>query len=107
MAQFTYLVQKLKAIDEGGASLLDNSMLMLASNLYDGDKHGADQMPVVIAGKAGGAMKTGRAIDYNDKGNDNRRACSMYLAMMDRMGVKMDRFGDSDKPLKGFWQDEA
>jgi hypothetical protein len=97
----------MKAIDEGGTSLLDNSMLMMASNLYDGDKHGADQMPIVVAGKAGGAMKTGRVVDYNDKGNDNRRACSMYLSMMDRMGVKLDRFGDSDKRLKGFWADEA
>ena len=64
MKQFTYLVDRMKAIDEGGKSMLDNSMLMLASNLYDGDKHGADQMPIVMAGKAGGAMKTGRVIDY-------------------------------------------
>jgi hypothetical protein len=107
MQQFTYLVERMKAIDEGGTSLLDNSMLMMASNLYDGDKHGADQMPIVMAGKAGGAMKTGRVVDYNDKGNDNRRACSMYLSMMDRMGVRLDRFGDSDKRLQGFWADEA
>jgi Protein of unknown function (DUF1552) len=107
MQQFTYLVERLKAIDEGGTSLLDNSMLMMASNLYDGDKHGADQMPIVLAGKAGGAMKTGRIVDYKDKGDDNRRACSMYLSMMDRMGVHLDRFGDSDKRLKGFWADEA
>jgi hypothetical protein len=107
MQQFTYLVERMKAIDEGGTSLLDNSMLMMASNLYDGDKHGADQMPIVMAGKAGGAMRTGRALDYNDKGNDNRRACSMYLDMMDRVGVKLDRFGDADNRLKGFWKDEA
>lgn len=107
MQQFTYLVERLKAIDEGGQSLLDSSMLMMVSNLYDGDKHGADQMPMVIAGKAGGAMKTGRVIDYSKKGNDDRRACSMYLSMMDRMGVKLDRFGDSDKRLDGFWADPA
>ena len=107
MQQFTYLVERMKAIDEGGTSLLDNSMLMLVSNLYDGDKHGADQMPIVMAGKAGGAMSTGRVVDYNGKGDDNRRACSMYLSMMDRMGVHLDRFGDSDKRLKGFWADEA
>jgi Protein of unknown function (DUF1552) len=105
--QFTYLVERLKAIDEGGTSLLDNSMLMLASNLYDGDKHGADQMPIVLAGKAGGTMKTGRVVDYSKKENPDRRACSMYLSMMDRMGVKMDRFGDADKPLAGLWADEA
>ncbi len=105
--QFTYLVQRLKAIDEGGTSLLDNSMLMMASNLYDGDKHGADQMPIVLAGKAGGEMKTGRVIDYFKKGDDNRRACSLYLSMMDRMGVKLERFGDTDKRLAGLWADEA
>jgi hypothetical protein len=101
--QFAYLVQRLKAIDEGGQSLLDNSMLMFATNLYDGDAHGADQMPMVLAGGAAGGMKTGRVLDYNDKGNENRRACSLYLSMMDRMGVKVDRFGDADKRLDSIW----
>jgi len=102
MQQFAYLLERLKKIDEGGTSLLDNSMLMLASNLFDGDAHGADQMPIVVAGKAGGALKPGRIIDCLDKGNDNRRACSMYVSMMDVMGVKLDRFGDTDKRLEGF-----
>ena len=100
MQQFTYIVQRLKQIDEGGGrSLLDSSMLMFASSLFDGDLHGADQMPIMLAGKAGGALKTGRVLDYLDKGNDNRRACSLYLSMMDHMGVKLDRFGDTDKRL--------
>src|SRR5215468_7217211 len=94
--QFTYLAQRLKEIDEGGASLLNNSILMLASSLFDGDAHSADQLPVVLAGKAGGAIKTGRIVDCLEKGNDNRRACSMYLSMMDVMGVHLDRFGDAD-----------
>jgi hypothetical protein len=50
----------------------------------DGDKHGADQMPIVVADKAGGAMKTGRTIDYSKNHNEDRRACSMYLSMMER-----------------------
>src|SRR6185369_3114718 len=107
MQQFTYLVQRLKAIDEGGTSLLDNSMLLLASSLFDGDAHSAEQLPIVLAGKTGGAMKTGRVIDYLDKGNDNRRACSLYLSMMDKMGVQMERFGDSDKRLENLWSDPA
>ena len=97
--QFTYLAQKMKAIDEGGSTLLDNSMLMFSSNLFDGDTHGADQLPIVLAGKAGGALQTGRMLDYLDKGNDNRRACSLYLSLMDKMGVQLDRFGDTDKRL--------
>lgn len=99
--QFTYLVQRLKAIDEGGSSLLDNSILMFASSLFDGDAHSADQLPIVLAGKAGGALQTGRILDYFDKGNDNRRACSLYLSLSDLMGAPLDRFGDADKRLAG------
>jgi hypothetical protein len=55
----------------------------------------------VLAGGASGALKGGRAIDFLDKGNDNRRACSLYLSIMDQMGVKLDRFGDTDKRLPG------
>jgi len=99
--QFTYLVQRLKGIDEGGTSLLDNSILMFASSLFDGDAHSAEQLPIVLAGKAGGALRTGRILDYLDKGNDNRRACSLYLSLMDLMGARLDRFGDTDKRLAG------
>lgn len=105
--QFTYLVERLKAIDEGGTSLLDNSVLMFASSLFDGDAHGADQLPIVLAGKAGGALQTGRNLNYLDKGNDNRRACSLFLSLMDMMGVQLDRFGDADKRLAGLESDKA
>jgi hypothetical protein len=101
--QFTYLVKRLKEIDEGGASLLDNSILMFASSLFDGDAHSADHLPIVLAGKAGGALRTGRILDYLDKGDDDRRACSLYLSLMDLMGAQLDRFGDTDKRLAGLW----
>lgn len=97
--QFAYLMDRLKSIDEGGQSLLQNSLLMCCSNLFDGDTHGADQMPILLAGQAGGTLKTGRNLDYLERGNENRRASSLYLSIMDRMGVKLDRFGDSDQRL--------
>ena len=100
MAQFAYLVNRLKKIDEGGQSILDNSLLMMCSNLFDGDAHGADQMPIILAGKAGGALRPGRVLDYLERGNENRRACSLYLSMMDIMGVPLDRFGDTSQRLK-------
>jgi hypothetical protein len=105
--QFTYLVQRLKAIDEGGSSLLDNSLLLFASSLFDGDAHSADQLPVVLAGKAGGALQTGRILDYLDKGNENRRACSLYLSIMDILGVPLDRFGDAAQRLAGLTERAA
>ncbi len=97
--QFAYLVGRMKEIDEGGQSLLDNSMLMFCSNFFDGDKHQADHMPILLAGRGGGSLKPGQVLDYMDKTPDDRRACSLYLSLMDRMGVDVPRFGDSDKRL--------
>ena len=97
--QLAYLIRRLKAIDEGGTSLLDNSLLMFCSNLFDGDRHQADEMPILLAGRGGGSLKTGRILDYRDRGDDNRRACSLYLSLMDRLGVPLKQFGDASKPL--------
>jgi hypothetical protein len=98
--QFAYLLKRFKQVDDGGQSLLDSSILLFGSNLFDGDAHGADQMPLLLAGRANGALAPGgRVLDYLDRGNDNRRACSLYLSIMDRMGVALDRFGDTDKRL--------
>ena len=98
ISQFAYLLERMKSIDEGGRSLLDNSMMMCCSNLFDGDRHEADEMPILLAGRGGG-LKPGRVLDYLEKGNDKRRACSLYLSLMDRMGVRLDRFGDTDQRL--------
>ena len=95
VSQFAYLVDRLKQINEGEGSLLDSSMLLFTSNLFDGDSHGADQMPVLLAGKGGGTLRPGQVLDYLEKGDDQRQACSLYLSLMDRMGVKLERFGDA------------
>ena len=97
--QFAYLLKRMKAIDEGGQSMLDYSILMCCSNLFDGDKHQADQMPIVLAGRGGGSLETCRVLNYLDRGDDNRRACSLYLSLMDRMAVHLPRFGDTDRRL--------
>jgi hypothetical protein len=99
--QFAYLVKRMKAIDEGERSLLDNSVLLCCSNLFDGDKHQADEMPMLLAGRAGGRLATGRVLDYLKAGDDNRRACSLYLSLMDLLGAPQARFGDADKSLAG------
>jgi hypothetical protein len=74
-------------------------MLLCCSNLFDGDLHQADEMPMLLAGRGGGSLKTGRILDYRASGDTNRRACSLYLSLMDRMGVELPRFGDSDRRL--------
>jgi hypothetical protein len=97
--QFAYLLDRFKNIDEGGSTLLDNSMLMCCSNLFDGDRHQATEMPILLAGRGGGSLKTGRVLDYAEGGDENRRACSLYLSLMDRMGLSLPSFGDSDRRL--------
>ena len=78
-----------------------NSILMATSSLFDGDAHSAEQLPILLTGKGGGTIKTGRILNYLDKGDDNRKACSLHLSLMDRMGVTLDRFGDATERLEG------
>jgi hypothetical protein len=98
--QFAYLTQRMKEIKEGEGTLLDNSILVATSSLFDGDAHSAEQLPFLITGKGGGTIRPGRVINYLDKGDDNRRACSLHLSLMDRMGVKLERFGDTHRRLE-------
>ena len=70
-----------------------------SSNLFDGDRHQATEMPMLLAGKGGGSLRPGRVLDYRDRGDPNRRACSLYLSLLDRMGVALPRFGDTDRRL--------
>jgi Protein of unknown function (DUF1552) len=99
IAQFAYLTQRMKDIKEGDGSLLDNSILMCASSLFDGDAHGANQLPILLTGKGQGTLKTGRILDYLERPDDQRKACSLHLSLMDRMGVKLDKFGDATAGL--------
>jgi hypothetical protein len=101
LSQMAYLAQKLDAMPEGEGTVLDNSCLMFLSNMWAGWKHDNMKMPVVTVGGLGGTLKTGRSLDYLYKGDENRRMCSLYLGIMDRMGVKMDAFGDATTRLEG------
>jgi hypothetical protein len=100
VAQFAYLTSRMKAISEGETTLLDSSILMFASSLFDGDLHSAEQLPILLTGRGGGSLKTGRILDYLDRGDERRKACSLHLSLMDRMGVRLDRFGDATTRLE-------
>ena len=94
--QLAYIAQKLDAIQEGERTALDNSMLMFCSSMLTGS-HDATQLPVVIVGRGGGQLETGRVLNYLDR--PNRRMCSLYLSLMDKFGVRLDEFGDSNERL--------
>jgi hypothetical protein len=99
LGSFATLAAKLDAMPEGEGTVLDNTCLLFLSNLWAGWKHDNMKLPVVLAGGLGGTLKTGRSLDYLYDGDENRKLCSLYLSLMDRMGVKLDTFGDADTRL--------
>jgi hypothetical protein len=99
MSQFAYLASKLDSMPEGQGTVLDNSCLMFLSSLYVGRTHDNTRLPVVLAGGLGGTLKTGRSLNFLGEPAENRKMCSLYLSLMDRMGVKLDHFGDADSRL--------
>ena len=96
LEQMAYIARRMDAIQEGERTLLDNSMLMLCSSMITGH-HDANQLPVVMLGGGGGRIKGGRNLDY--LGKPDRQMCRLYLTMMDKMGVHLDKFGDAREPL--------
>ena len=94
--QLGYIARKLDGIQEGDRTLLDNSMLMMCSSMMTGG-HNNDQLPVVIVGKGGGRIETGRSLNYRDK--PDRQMCRLYMSMMDKMNVRPKTFGDATEAL--------
>ena len=92
-------LKKLKAADEGGTNILHNSQVLFLSGMHDGN-HYAKRLPVVLAGRAGGKLKTGRVLSYDDK--SDKRLCRLLLSIADNMGVRLPSFGDADKSFEEF-----
>ena len=97
--QYAYLIDRLSKMQEGDSTVLDNSCLMFVSEHWNA--HNGNQVPLVLAGGLGGELKTGRSLDYLQSGNDKRKLCSLYLSLMDRMGLELPQFGDSKERLAG------
>ncbi|MBS0260565.1 MAG: DUF1552 domain-containing protein [Planctomycetes bacterium] len=94
--QLAYIARKLDAIQEGERTALDNTMLLYCSSMLTGN-HEANQLPVVVVGGGGGKLQGGRALDYLDK--PNRKMCSLFLSLLDKAGLHLDEFGDSQERL--------
>lgn len=94
--QFAALLAKLKAIDEGGTSLLDSTAAFFSSEIEDGDSHSHYNLPVLVAGKLGGALRPGRHVRYP---NDEPLA-NLFTSILRGLGVANDKFGlDGTGPL--------
>jgi hypothetical protein len=88
--QFAYLLGKFRSIKEGAGTLLDHSMIVYGSGISDGDRHNHDDLPILLCGKGGGTIKTGRHLKVDPQPLNN-----LYLSLLDRMGAGVDRLGDS------------
>jgi hypothetical protein len=97
--QYAYLLDKLSKMPEGEGTVLDNSCVMFVSEHWNA--HNGTRVPLLLAGGLGGTLKTGRTLDYLSAGNNNRKLCALYLALMDRMGLTLPSFGDAKERLAG------
>ena len=92
--QFAHFLVKLNSIKEDGRSVLDNSMILYGGAISDGNRHNHDDLPIIVAGKGGGTLASGRFVKM-----PGQPVCNLFLAMFARAKVKAVGFGDGTRPL--------
>jgi hypothetical protein len=95
-----YTIEKMMGVEEaGGTTLLDHSMVLFGSGISDGDRHDHINLPVIVLGKGGGTLRTGR----HHQCRPETPMSNLLLALLHQARVPIDRFGDSTEPLPGLW----
>jgi len=97
MEQIAYLAAKMDSISEGSRTLLDNTMLLSCSSMMAGARHDNDQLPIFLLGRGGGQLNSGQVLDYRD--SSERQLCRLFLSMMEKMNLPLERFGDATTKL--------
>ncbi len=95
--QVAYFLNRMRSLDEGGKSLLDNSMILFGASLKDGNRHDNENLPLILAGRAKGALRPGRRL----RGPEKTPFCNLHLSLLHRMGIMEKSFGDSTGTLEG------
>jgi hypothetical protein len=95
LEQYGYFCEKLKSIKEGERTLLDNSLVMFASGLRDGNRHSPRDLPIIVAGRGGGKIKTGQNLIFED----NTPLANLYTTWMQTVGMNTTKFADSTRTL--------
>ena len=96
LRQFGYFLDKMKAVKEGDSTLLDNSMIVFGGGIGDGNRHNHDNLPILLAGRAGGTLSPGKRMVLLGE----TPMTNLYLSMLDRMGVPAEKVGDSTGKLE-------
>lgn len=95
--QFAWFLERLRGIPEGDGTLLDHSMVLYGGCISEGNQHLHSNLPIVLAGRGGGTLQPGKRLEAGDL----TPMCNLHLALAQRLGLKLDRFGDSTGVLKG------
>jgi len=93
---FARFIKKLGETREGEGSLLDNCLVMLGGGISDGNRHNHEDLPIVLAGRGGSTIETGRLI----KSPRETPLCNLYLSMLEKAGCPRDHFADSTAPIE-------
>jgi hypothetical protein len=97
VAQYAYLLQRLSEMKEGEGTVLDNSMVLFASALSDGNSHNPHKLPIVLGGLGGGRIAGGQHLVYTE----DTPLANLYVSMLDAFGAPVERFADSTGPVPG------
>ncbi len=96
LRQFGYFLDKMKSVKEGDSTLLDNSMIVFGGGIGDGNRHNHDNLPILLAGRAGGTLTMGRRMVLSAE----TPMTNLYLSLLDRLGVPAEKVGDSTGKLE-------
>ena len=97
MAQFAYLLDRMRLVTEGDSNMLENSLVYFGSEIEDGNSHSHYNMPIVIGGSACGKLINGQHLNIDDG-----KVSELYITMLQALGVNISTFGDDGSgPLPG------
>ena len=100
---FAYYLDKLKSTPDGDGSLLDHSAILYGSGMGNPDVHDHVNLPIVVAGGAAGRMKGAQHIKYEQP----KPLANLHLTLLDKVGVRLDSFADSDGKIPALLEPQA
>lgn len=95
--QLAYVLERMQSVKELDGTLLDNSMVVFGAGISDGNRHNHDDLPILMAGKGGGSIRTGRHMKFAP----NTPLTNLFITMLDKVGVDVEKLGDSTGKLQG------
>ncbi|MEO6738902.1 MAG: DUF1552 domain-containing protein [Chthoniobacteraceae bacterium] len=95
--QYAYFIERLRGIREGSGTLLDQCMIVFGAGMRDGNAHSPKNLPIILAGRGGGTIATGRHVVHEN----GTPLANLWHSMLQRVGAPVPRFADSAGELKG------